>query len=101
MSGELTFGAALRAHRVGSGLTQQELASAAGVSVRTLRGIEQGTVRLPRADTMRRLTRAVGMAGGLSTVEPTRIGVLGPLIVEQHGVPAELGTGKRRSLLIL
>src|SRR5205814_2599021 len=98
MSRELTFGAALRAHRLSSGLTQEELASTAGVSVRTLRGIEQGTVRLPRADTMRRLTKAVGLAGRLSTVEPTRIGVLGPLVVEQHGVPAELGTGKRLRL---
>jgi DNA-binding SARP family transcriptional activator/DNA-binding XRE family transcriptional regulator len=95
----------LRACRVRAGLTQREVASLAGVSVRTLRDLEHGQVRLPRPDTLRRLAKVVGLGDDvLSAGEAALggvIGVLGPLRVERAGSPAEVGTGKRRRLLAL
>jgi transcriptional regulator with XRE-family HTH domain len=57
-----SFGEALRDRRVRTGLTQRELAGLAGVSVRSVRSIEQGRVLRPRRESVQRLAEAVGLA---------------------------------------
>lgn len=44
-------------------MTQEELADSAGVSVRTVRDLESGRVRYPRAATVRLLADALGLRG--------------------------------------
>ena len=53
------LGVLLKRHRAASGLTQEALAERAGVSVRTIKGMEQGAARLPRADTLTRVITAL------------------------------------------
>jgi tetratricopeptide (TPR) repeat protein/transcriptional regulator with XRE-family HTH domain len=55
-----TFGEALRRHRVAAGLTQEELAECAGLSVRGLSYLEKDG-RQPYRDTVRRLADALGL----------------------------------------
>src|SRR5690348_7210639 len=54
------FGRLLRDHRVAGGLTQEELAERAELSVRGLRYLEQG-LRRPTRDTVRRLIVALAL----------------------------------------
>jgi len=49
------FGELLRTHRIRVGLTQQQLADFAMVSVRAIRDLESGRTRTPRAETVRLL----------------------------------------------
>ena len=65
---EATSGLAglLRQLRAGAGLTQQELAKAAGVSPRSVSDLERGINRTARQDT------AVRLAGALGLAEPVR-----------------------------
>jgi len=55
------FGALVRAYRQGMGLTQQELAAKAGLSVAALRDIEQSRRRRPRSRTLTALADALGL----------------------------------------
>jgi DNA-binding SARP family transcriptional activator/tetratricopeptide (TPR) repeat protein len=89
-------GAAIRRRRLAAGLTQQELADASGVSVRTVRDIEQGRVDRPRAASVRRLVEALDP--GSATVG-LRVDVLGPLSVTRDGRPLELRGALTRGLL--
>jgi tetratricopeptide (TPR) repeat protein/transcriptional regulator with XRE-family HTH domain len=57
------FGLLLRGHRVRAGLTQNELAAEATISVRALRNIEAGKIERPHPRTVRRLAEALGLAG--------------------------------------
>jgi DNA-binding SARP family transcriptional activator len=59
--GTARFGVVLRAHRRAAGLTQQQLADLAEVSVGTLRDLEQGRTRHPRPGSAARLTAALGL----------------------------------------
>jgi tetratricopeptide (TPR) repeat protein/transcriptional regulator with XRE-family HTH domain len=61
--GSDAFGAALRRRRIGARLTQEQLASKAGLSARSLGDIERGRVRTPRLDTVRLLGDALGLTG--------------------------------------
>jgi transcriptional regulator with XRE-family HTH domain len=45
-----------------AGLTQEELATQTGLSVRTVSDIERGRVRCPRAATLRSLATALGLS---------------------------------------
>ncbi|WP_158888252.1 BTAD domain-containing putative transcriptional regulator [Amycolatopsis anabasis] len=104
--GQATFGAALRAHRIRARLTQAELAARAGVSVRSVRNIEQGKVVRPRRESARRLAEAVGLPFGSGWLRPDdrtelRIEVLGPLGVSRDGHDIRVGSGKHRCLLAL
>jgi DNA-binding XRE family transcriptional regulator len=60
------FGGLLRQLRVEAGLTQEELAAAAGVSPRSVSDLERGVSRTARKDT------AVLLAGALGLAEPAR-----------------------------
>ncbi|MBP2320125.1 DNA-binding SARP family transcriptional activator/Tfp pilus assembly protein PilF/DNA-binding XRE family transcriptional regulator [Kibdelosporangium banguiense] len=91
------LGELLRAHRVRAGLTQQELADRAEVSVRAVRYIEQGRVAKPRAASMRRLAEVVGLV--LDGRTDVRIGVLGSLSVRTGAGPVDIGPSMPRSLL--
>ncbi|HEV2781110.1 MAG TPA: tetratricopeptide repeat protein [Actinophytocola sp.] len=105
--GSASFGEAVRAHRIRAGLTQQDLARRAGVSVRAVRYIEQGQTSRPRRESVRRLAEAVGLpdharwSTGDVGAERFRIGVLGRLELRQGARPVELGPLKQRCLLAL
>lgn len=61
-------GSRVRALRQTAGLTQRELADAAGLSITVVRDLEQGITRLPRAATLARLAAALATtAEALST----------------------------------
>jgi transcriptional regulator with XRE-family HTH domain len=68
----------LRGHRLAAGLSQAELASSAGLSVRTVRELEQGRGVRPRGDTVRRLADALALA------EPERAALLAAAGVSDH-----------------
>ncbi|MFC0529911.1 BTAD domain-containing putative transcriptional regulator [Phytohabitans kaempferiae] len=109
--GKAGFSAALRALRERAGLTQQDLADRAGLSVGGLRDLEQGRVAAPRPATLRRLAASLGVsdeeAAGLvrlgqranPPVHDLRIQVLGPLAVVAGAESVDLGSTKQRTLL--
>jgi DNA-binding XRE family transcriptional regulator len=55
--------AGIREYRIRNGLSQEDLADRAGLSVRALRYIESGRTRRPRPATMRLLSDAFGLDG--------------------------------------
>jgi tetratricopeptide (TPR) repeat protein/transcriptional regulator with XRE-family HTH domain len=57
------FAGVLRELRAGAGLTQQELADAAGVSPRTVSDLERGVAAMPQRETVRRLGDALSLLG--------------------------------------
>jgi tetratricopeptide (TPR) repeat protein/transcriptional regulator with XRE-family HTH domain len=59
----ITFGEAVREHRLRLGLSQDELAAATGIAIRSIRNIEAGRVGRPRGSTVRLLADAFGLAG--------------------------------------
>jgi transcriptional regulator with XRE-family HTH domain len=56
---DLSLSALLRTHRRISLLTQEELAEAAGLSVRSVRNLESGAVRSPRTSSVHRIACAL------------------------------------------
>ncbi|WP_410643768.1 BTAD domain-containing putative transcriptional regulator [Amycolatopsis sp. lyj-346] len=79
------FSALLRRRRGELGITQAELARRAGVSVRAVRYLEQGRTRNPRKASIRQLIAALEPQPGAPSGATTRVGVLGPLLVEVRG----------------
>src|SRR5579871_6628615 len=57
----LPFGALLRHYRTVAGLTQEELAERAGLSVRNLRSLERGAPQRPHHTTIERLAAALAL----------------------------------------
>jgi predicted ATPase/transcriptional regulator with XRE-family HTH domain len=57
------FDAVLRSYRLRAKLTQDELAAAAGVGVRTVRDLERGRASRPQRTTVELLAAALGLAG--------------------------------------
>ena len=55
------FGALLRRHRLAAGLSQQELAERAGLSLRAVGDLERGVRQAPYPHTVRRLAEALGL----------------------------------------
>jgi DNA-binding SARP family transcriptional activator/tetratricopeptide (TPR) repeat protein/transcriptional regulator with XRE-family HTH domain len=113
----LTFGERLRQERVRAGITQDQLACQAGISVRAIRDIEHGVVARPRVETVRRILSAVRVSepafvaaadapdegsarltvcGGRD--EPT-VAILGPLVVRHGGRAVGVQSAMQRSLL--
>src|SRR5712692_1151918 len=71
------FGDLLRLHRVGAGLSQDQLAERAGLSRRAITALESGARRWPYPDTARRLAEALRLEGNdrarlLSCIEGRR-----------------------------
>jgi transcriptional regulator with XRE-family HTH domain len=58
---DLTIGKRLQRLRQAAGVSQPDLARAAGIPVGTLRNLEQGR-RIPRLDTAGKLARALGVS---------------------------------------
>jgi tetratricopeptide (TPR) repeat protein/transcriptional regulator with XRE-family HTH domain len=59
----VSFGDVLRSLRTAAGLTQEELAEAAGISYRSISDLERGVSRSARRDTARLLAGALGLSG--------------------------------------
>src|SRR6201996_7955591 len=57
------FARLLRALRTRAGLTQQELANAAGISLRRVNGLERGAAGVPQRETVRVLGDALSLLG--------------------------------------
>jgi DNA-binding SARP family transcriptional activator/DNA-binding XRE family transcriptional regulator len=94
-----TLGAVLRAQRIRTGTTQQELADRAGISVRTVRHIEHGHVQHPRTRSLNRLAAVLGLEA--SPAEPLGIGVLGSLTVRRGRNTVATGAMQQQSVLAL
>ncbi|MER7302628.1 BTAD domain-containing putative transcriptional regulator [Nocardioides sp. NPDC127514] len=97
------FGPRLRRLRESRSLTQGALARAAGVSVASIRDLEQGRTRRPRAASLRALAEALDLspeekARFAEAIAPAReadgaavrIAVLGPSVVVRDGAPVEM-----------
>jgi transcriptional regulator with XRE-family HTH domain len=85
-----TVGALVRRYRRMAGLTQEELADKAGLSVRAVRNVEQDKVRRPRRSTLQRLASSLG----LSDTDKVRL-VAAARIIEppsSRGAPPEFET---------
>ncbi len=101
----------LRESRVRAGLTQHELAERAGVSVRTVRALENGAVARPQAASLRRLAAALDvdpaalLPGSLADAGPgdmlLRIDVLGALAVRRGPAVITMASPMLRKLLCL
>jgi transcriptional regulator with XRE-family HTH domain len=108
--GGADVGSIVRMRRHAAGLTQQELADLAQVSLGTVRDLEQGRTHRPRRDSMIRLARALGLEATQlqtltrSTPEPAgpegarrprdsglQLNVLGPVEAWRDGARAGLG----------
>lgn len=63
VDGAAAFGVRLRACRRSAGLSQEELAVRAGLSVRTISNLERGCIRWPHPDSVHRLADALGLRG--------------------------------------
>jgi DNA-binding SARP family transcriptional activator len=107
--------------RRAAGLTQQQLADHAAVSVGAVRDLEQGRTAQPRHATVDALALVLGLdvghpaetagrpAGNGDGPEPSqdaepmaagvRLGVLGPLTVWRNGIRANPGAGRQRAVL--
>ena len=81
-----SFGNLLRRHRLAAGLTQEELAALAGLSVRGLSDLERGIRRAPRRETVQLLSEALQ----LSVAERTGL----EAAARRRGVPAAQGSGE-------
>ena len=105
----------VRGFRRRSGLTQQELADVAGLSVAALRDMEQGRVVSPRVGTLRRLGEVLGLSrveleqllgagarplgAGARSASGVSVGVLGPLRVVVDGRVVDPGSRIQHVLL--
>ena len=56
------FGAMLREHRAAAGLTQEELASKAGLTAKAVSALERGERKRPYPHTVRALSEALGLS---------------------------------------
>ncbi|HEY0637824.1 MAG TPA: BTAD domain-containing putative transcriptional regulator [Pseudonocardiaceae bacterium] len=106
-----TFGRWLSAARTRRGLTQEQLASLSGVSIRTVRDIEHGRIARPHRASVERLSQVLALpgedhAGRRAGEAPPRraearlsVSVLGPLVVHQGRHRTFVGSEKLRTLL--
>lgn len=100
---------------MGSGLSQRELAEAAGLSLGAVRDLEQGRSSHPRARSLDAIAAVLGLSEAdrarlrqhaarpvkepAEPSGPVRIGVLGPLTVLRASGPVDLGYGRHRAVL--
>jgi transcriptional regulator with XRE-family HTH domain len=89
----------LRRHRAASGLTQEQVAERAGLSVRTISDLERGIHPTARRATLERLTRALGLSPAdaarllrsVSTEPAVAEPVLPPTLRPRPGQPPLVG----------
>src|SRR5712691_667580 len=81
-----SFGGLLRRYRLAAGLTQEELAAQAGLSVRGLSDLERGARLAPRRETVQLLAEALQ----LSAAERTRL----EAAARKPGAPAVQAAGE-------
>jgi transcriptional regulator with XRE-family HTH domain len=62
-SSSLSFGDLLRRYRLAAGLTQEDLAERAHLSIDAIGTLERGARQTPRKDTVALLVAALGLAG--------------------------------------
>jgi DNA-binding SARP family transcriptional activator/tetratricopeptide (TPR) repeat protein/DNA-binding XRE family transcriptional regulator len=113
------LGAMIARERRAAGLTQQQLADQAAVSVGAVRDLEQGRTAQPRLATADALALVLGLnlsqaaeaagwslgpgPGPAQDAEPMAtglwLGVLGPLTVWRNGIRADPGAGRQRAVL--
>jgi DNA-binding SARP family transcriptional activator len=103
------LGALIRDRRRAAGLTQQQLAEVAAVSVGALRDLEQARTARPRHSSLRRLDAVLDLSpdgpGDRAGTGPTagkgvvRLRVLGPLGAWRGTAPVELGAARQRAML--
>jgi DNA-binding SARP family transcriptional activator/tetratricopeptide (TPR) repeat protein len=116
--GQGCAGALIRGYRRAAGLTQQQLADAAAVSVGVIRDLEQRRTARLQAESARRLARALRLDRHQATelIQPARghpevpapgrpgvlrLGVLGPLRAWRGGAAVSLGGPMQRAVLAL
>jgi DNA-binding SARP family transcriptional activator/tetratricopeptide (TPR) repeat protein len=113
--GELGPGELLRGYRRAAGLTQQQLAGVAGVSVGVVRDLEQRRTARPHAESVQRLAVALGLdrrqaaelaqVAGSDLAVPVprpgvlRLSVLGPLMARRGDAAIPLGGPLQRAVL--
>ncbi|WP_405702483.1 helix-turn-helix domain-containing protein [Streptomyces sp. NBC_01383] len=87
------FGERLHALRTGAGISQEQLAQRAGISVRALSNMERGRARGPRLRTVEALVAALGLDGvvGQELEDAARLGR--PRAVGGTGPKSSAGTG--------
>lgn len=120
------LGIAIGRFRRLAGLTQAQLATAAGLSVGLVRDLEQGRTHSPRWESVEALARALDLgeqdradlgsvldrgAGSqrdgrpapapLAPAEPVMVRILGPVAAERRGFVIDLGSARRRAVLAL
>ena len=115
------MGSLLKRYREDHGVTQRELAAAAGMSIGALRDLEQGRTRFPRWGIVEELAAVLGLGhaqraeltqawratGTVTRRRPRpgrrigglRIEILGPLTVWRDGTPIALGPARQRAVL--
>ena len=108
------IGSLIRIHRRAAGLTQQELADLAQVSLGTVRDLEQGRTRHPGRGSTSRLAAVLGLDASRlqtlarGTLEPGRrrsqvpglqLKVLGPVEAWRGGTRVGLGEPRQRAVL--
>jgi DNA-binding SARP family transcriptional activator/tetratricopeptide (TPR) repeat protein/DNA-binding XRE family transcriptional regulator len=101
-------GERLRRLRAAAGLTQEQLAVRAGVSVRTVRQLELGAVQRPQAASVRRLAEALGVdEAEFAAAEPEPpaaderlwIGVLGQVEIRRGDSAVDVASPMVRALI--
>ena len=109
---EVQLGDLIRSTRHRQRLSQRSLAMMSGLSLRALREIEQGRVRVPRQDSVERLAQALreprllahgpGQDGAsYAEDEPLEVRVLGRFGAVRGDATLNTGTPKQQSLLAL
>jgi tetratricopeptide (TPR) repeat protein/transcriptional regulator with XRE-family HTH domain len=99
----VTFAGLLRQLRAGAGLTQEELAEAASVSVRSVRDLERGRVATPQKQTVQLLADALCLTGQaraeFETVARSQ-SAPGGLAASTRALPRDIAsfTGRQREL---
>jgi DNA-binding SARP family transcriptional activator len=113
------FGELLRSARAAVGLSQRELAVAAGLSLAAVRDLEQGRSVRPRARSVESVIAALGLTGepaqalrrsvrdaptpnrepASGTDGPLRVEILGQLVARRGSMRLRIGPGKGRVIL--
>jgi tetratricopeptide (TPR) repeat protein/transcriptional regulator with XRE-family HTH domain len=91
----LVFREAVRSHRLRRCLTQEELAEATGLGLRTIRNLEAGRITRPRPSTVRLLADAFRLDGG-DRDQFHQLALLAPRQPVDRDGPAPLGVPPRQ-----